>query len=1409
MKNIADVYELSPLQKGILFYSILNSNTESYFQQMNFRLTGPLTTAAFKSAWQQVTGRYPVLRTSFHWEGLEKPVQIVRTQIELPWQELDWTDKTEEDTETALASVLANERSRPFVFDQAPLLRFILIKISGEVYHFVWNYHHLLLDGWSLPILLKEVFDLYGGTVKNMPVSLQPVRPYRDYIIWLQEQPADAAAAFWKKEMTGAEHAGLLFDGAAANTGKHTPAVYAHQYGTLDIPAFTDLKQAVRRHRLTLSTVIQAAWAITLSHYSGSQQVVFGYTVSGRSGQVKDIEKMAGLFINTLPVSVDLAGVKDVLPWLHTLQQKQQEKEQFGYVSLADIHLYSDLPKNRRIIESMIAFENYPLNKAMANDIAGLQLSRISFFEQTDIPVTLIITPDETLDIKCIYDTAIYSEGQVGLLMNNFLLVLEEMSKGIGTDMMLSDMGLMPPGEQQKWLKEWNQREEQFSGAGKGIHHLFEAQVEKTPEATALVCGHERVSYRELNERAGRMAHYFLQQGIGNGDVIAVCQEHSVRLLVCILAILKTGAAYLPLDPEHPQDRRSYILKDAQCRMIITDTDAAELEARSADNVMTNPVVPFHDEQTGYIIYTSGSTGLPKGVLVKHVGIVNYISWAATYYTQGERLAFPLYTSLAFDLTVTSIFTPLVTGGSLHIYKATGNAPVLEKVLAENEVDIIKVTPSHLRLIRDRTWQQSRVRSFIVGGEAFETSLADAILHNFNGKVALYNEYGPTEATVGCMIHRYDPAKDKRSTVPVGVPISNMHIYILNGRLKPVPYSAAGEVFIGGAGVAGGYLNRAELNKERFITDAISGEVLYRTGDMARFLPGGNLELLGRTDRQVKFKGFRIELEEVEQVVRQIDGITNAAVVLRDLRNKPVKAPVQYCVKCGMPSNYPDIRFNTAGICNVCEGFATYREKAYGYFRKREELRTLFETHRKEKEGEYDCLMLLSGGKDSTYVLYQLVKEMGLRPLVFSLDNGYISEGAKENMRAVAKDLGVELIFGTVAGMNEIFADSLREFSNVCNGCFKTIYTLSMQLAKQKNIRYIVTGLSRGQLYETRLHDLFCANTFDAAQIDELVLRSRIAYHKKEDAVSRLMDVSIFEDEQIFRDIQFIDFYRYWDVSLDEMYTYLNQHAPWVRPSDTGRSTNCLVNDVGIYIHKKEKGFHNYALPYSWDVRMEHKNRDAALKELDDELNIPRIKQMLQEIGYDENSKDHRPELQLIAYYTTENGSMSAAVLREKLSERLPSFMMPTLLLETDRIPLTTNGKISYDELPEPSRLLGTKAMFTAPRNETEQQLATIWKEVLGVDHIDIRENMFDMGGHSLLLNLVHSRIMKIFGNVISMVEMFEYPTIEAMAIRLNGNKADEEEVVVADMDTREQRQDLLLKRRQGRQALRHSDDEN
>jgi len=904
----------------------------------------------------------------------------------------------------------------------------------------------------------------------------------------------------------------------------------------------------------------------------------------------------------------------------------------------------------------------------------------------------------------------------------------------------------------------------------------FDDTIAENSNRVAVVVGRngKSLTYGELAAEVDRTVAMIHAQ-VGTSPVrIAVCLPRSIDAVVAMLAILKSGSTFVPMDPLWPASRKQFLLEDGKVAWQFTDGLQLNLTGQGSSDEPSSDT----DDAPAYILYTSGSTGQPKGVEVSRTAMAAYVGWAADYYGAGSELTFPLFTPLTFDLTLTSIFVPLVSGGQVVVYprRSDGSDLALLDVVEDNFVNIIKLTPSHLSLLANRDLQGSKVRQLILGGEDLKTELVNRIASTFSGEVMIHNEYGPTEATVGCIVHSMKASNKCTSvSVPIGRPTGNMQALVLNENQQQVPIGVAGELFIGGDQLANGYFGRAELTSSRFVDHPHSlGSKLYRTGDVARVNEQGIFEYLGRRDQQVKIRGARIELGAIETALQSHSEISK--VVVTTFGSGTANQTIDNCSKCGLASNYPGVSFDQNMVCNQCNAFESYREQAQGWFQPLEELEEILaaRTNAQMAGSEYDCMALLSGGKDSTYMLGRLA-DMGLRVLAFTLDNGYISEQAKANIRRVVATLGVDHVFGSTPAMNEIFVDSLKRHSNVCQGCFKTIYTLAMNTAKEKKIPFLFTGLSRGQFFETRLtEDLFRQTCVDLVQIDQTVMEARKAYHRVDDAVYRNLEVQELQNEAIFKEVQILDFYRYCDVDLDEMYQYLDERLPWVRPSDTGRSTNCLINDVGIYVHKRREGFHNYALPYAWDVRMGHKQRGAALEELDDDIDVENVHQILNEIGYDGDLGDPTDGTRLVAYYVSED-ELPSDQLTQHVSERLPAFMLPSRFIRVDEVPLSENGKVDTNALPDPRALVAASVQhFVAPRSGTEQKLAQIWADVIGVEEVGIRDNFFELGGDSIQAIQIVARSQR-SGIKVSPNQFFESLTVEKLAASIDEERNNSE----------------------------------
>ncbi|NNC75348.1 MAG: amino acid adenylation domain-containing protein, partial [Acidimicrobiia bacterium] len=1264
--------------------------------------------------------------------------------------ELPIVDFSEHSDPEASAMAWAKEKTRePFDIEKTTFGS-ALLKLADNRFAWYLNQHHLVTDARSAEVLFRHLEKLYSAILSRTVGSVEPLPSFSSYLDYetksaLKREPnSDLAVAppplyGRPSRPTGTSNERIEIELSTRLSGELR--------SLLERPGNAALTPDLGRFQ-----VFTTATLAFLKRISGQETVTIVAPAHNRVN--RRFASSAGLFIELFPIEVTTDG-KETFASLHTKAQAAT----MDYLRLAQPG-HADPDVNRRV-NVVLNYLTMEFASFAGNPVTTRWLHPDSIDAHHQLRIQ-VFDFDRTGRFTLAFDvaTGLLDERQRAALAAHFETLLNAMVKDWDTP--IDEVDLLDDRERLEVLA--FAAGDAASDEPQDVVAMFLDRAAKMPDSVAIRDGDTSWTYADLNRATAQLA-----LAIEAKTVIGVALPRSAGAVTAMLGSLRAGATFVPIDPAWPLERIRYVVTDAGCSAIITaepldvDTPIVTLdELLSAPPAATPRAEPAPDD-LAYILYTSGSTGEPKGVMIERSSLANYISWAADFY--GRGLTFPLFTPLTFDLTITSIFVPLASGGSIVVYPPTTESADLAvlDVFAEDAVDIVKLTPSHLALLVDRDLAGTRISQLILGGEDLTTAVAARVTEQFDGRLAIHNEYGPTEATVGCVVHTYDPQIDTDASVPIGRPIDGARAHVVDPAGQPVPLGVPGELWIAGAGLARGYAGRPDLTSERFVAgQAIHEDRAYRTGDIARVQPSGIIEYLGRRDDQVKIKGIRVELGEIEAALSSYPGVTAAAARLWEQDDPVATESLIHCARCGLASDYPGASFDADRVCNECRAFDEYNTKAQVYFKPETELATLLMSQRNER-GSYDCISLLSGGKDSTYVLCRLV-DMGLRVLAVTLDNGYISDQAKGNIRRVVEALGVDHRYVTTPAMNEIFVDSLQRHANVCNGCFKTIYTLSLQTALEEDIPYIVTGLSRGQFFETRLTaDLFTELTVSSDQIDANVLQARKAYHRVDDAVNRLLDVSMLDDDDLFENVQFVDFYRFVDVGLDELYAYLDERVPWARPTDTGRSTNCLINDVGIYYHRKVRGHHNYALPYSWDVRLGHKTRQAALEELDDDIDVAEVARILDEIGFPDDVTGPESGRTLVAYYTAPS-EIPVPRLKAHMAERLPPQLVPTRFVRLDVIPLTENGKVDRAGLPSPDHQRPEmETTFVAPRTDSEVALTQIWEQVLGVTGIGVRDRFFDLGGDSIMAIQVVAQASR-SGLAITLPDLFEALTVERLA---------------------------------------------
>ncbi|HEX6288077.1 MAG TPA: non-ribosomal peptide synthase/polyketide synthase, partial [Herpetosiphonaceae bacterium] len=898
-REIEDLYPLSPMQQGMLFHTVAEGGSGVYVEQLTCVLEGSLDRAAFQHAWATVVEHHPVFRTAFVWEGLDAPLQIVRQRAEVRWTNEDWRGLSPDVQEVQLTAYLDADRRRGFALDVAPLLRLALFRIGADRYAFVWSHHHLLLDGWSLPLVFDEVVHCYERLARGQELPLVRPRPYRDYIVWLQQQDLARAEAFWRQQLQGVT-APTPFGVDQRASRERTPSGQASIEVTLSELTTTTLQALVRQQGLTMNTVVQGAWAMLLSRYSGEQDIVYGTTVSGRPADLPGVEQMVGLFINTLPVRVRVDPHTPLVPWLHQLQAQHVELRQYEYSPLVQIHGWSDVPRGQPLFESIVVFENYPMETAAQPQRASLRISDIEGVEQTNYPLSIAAMVGQQLRLRLTYDCARFDSATIARLGGHLETLLTAIANA--PEQRLADLPLLNEAERQQVLTLANERPATYPHTA-CLHDEFAAQAARTPDAVALIGEDACLSYAEVNRRANQLAQHLHAIGVLPETRVGVFLSRSVDAVIALLAVLKAGGCYVPLDPTYPQARLAFMLTDAQVAVVLTQTALRDqlpvttaprccLDTLVLDGYPTTPppaqILPDH---LVYVIYTSGSTGQPKGVLGLQRGVVNRVQWMwrAYPFAPGERCC--QKTALSFVDSVWEIFGPLLCGVPVSVIAddVVKDPLLLVRTLSEQRITRIVLVPSLLRAILDthpRLHDQlPQLTCWVSSGEALPLDLARRFAEQMP-HATLLNLYGSSEvaADVTCFDVRQLADHDH---MPIGRPLANMAAYVLDARMQLVPIGVPGELYIGGAGLARGYFNRPDLTAEKFVPnpfDRESGARLYRMGDRARWRVDGQLEYLGRIDQQIKLRGFRIELGEIEAVLRQHAGVRDAVVLLREGR---------------------------------------------------------------------------------------------------------------------------------------------------------------------------------------------------------------------------------------------------------------------------------------------------------------------------------------------------------------------------------------------------------------------------------------------------------------------------------------------------------------------------------------------
>ena len=880
--QIEDLYPLSPMQQGMLFHSVYEEAASAYINQLRVDITG-LDVQRFARAWQAAIARHDVLRTGFL-QG-EQPLQWVARSVPLPLRELDWRDRPH--AEAALDTLAREELEQGFDLAAPPLMRFVIVRRDERRHHFVWTHHHLLMDGWSVAQLLGEVLAHYGAAQAEGMHVPRASRRYRDYIEWLASADLAPARHYWLAQLARLDEPSMLASALPCAEGK---GGHAEQVFTLEAGETRRLAQWAAAHRVTINTLLQGAWARVVGRCLGRDTVCFGATVAGRPDRLADAQGIVGVFINTLPLCVTMPPAMPTGEWLRALQEQNLESREHEHLPLQEIQRLGR-HGGQACFDSILVFENYPVDGILRDaQSIGLGFEHLGGREETNYPLTLIVSYTGTLSVLLRHARGSVDEAMAALLLQALEQQLQALTQG--ADLPLGAIALGTPAQNEAALALGI--EPAAAPAFTAIHRQFEAQVSASPGAIAVGFEGVVVTYEELNERANRLAHHLMERGVGPDVAVGVVLERSVEMVVGLLGILKAGGAYVPVDPQYPDERIGYMLQDSGVGLVLTQAallerlalpegvQALALERLDLERQPTgNPGVALHAQHLAYVIYTSGSTGRPKGAANRHGALHNRLAWMQAQYGLQAGETVLQKTPFGFDVSVWEFFWPLMVGARLAVAPpgAHKEPQQLAELIARHEVSTIHFVPSMLQafLADEGVGECTSLRRIICSGEALPAQVQNEVLQRLP-QAGLYNLYGPTEAAID--VTHWRCRDDGQTQVAIGRPIWGTRCWVLDADLNPVPKGVAGELYLGGEGLARGYLGKAGLTAQRFVADAQGrGERLYRTGDLVRWRADGELEYLGRLDHQVKIRGNRIELGEVEAQLLAQPGVAQAVVV--------------------------------------------------------------------------------------------------------------------------------------------------------------------------------------------------------------------------------------------------------------------------------------------------------------------------------------------------------------------------------------------------------------------------------------------------------------------------------------------------------------------------------------------------
>lgn len=895
-KGVYKTFELSAMQKGMLVFS-LASEMAAYVQQLICRIRYEINLSAFERAWQLIFNRHESLRTAFRWQGLDEPIQDVYRNIKAVVKIVDLSMLSGSEQHRCINEYVERDRERQFDFAVPPLVRLTLFQLAQRDFFFLLTTAHTVLDGRSRKIIIEELFQTYESLCNGADSGLAEAPQFSQFIAWLQQQDFTLGKQYWRN----------LFAGENASLCANLPCKKSSDAGRralksvpIDVSAIAgnDLERLARDIGVTLNTLVQGCWAALLQHYSGLHAVTFGATRACRRIHLEEASRIAGVMINTLPLRVQFQPQARFIDVFRELRAQSLAVRPFECTPLPQVHEWVGIEGMQQLFESIVVFDDYSVSHLPGLANCQYSPSEIQRFGNYQYPLSLFGYGHPESFLEIMYDPALFDAALVEQMSVHYRTLLEQLPANL--ERHLADIPTLTRAEHEQ-IVGWNETEVDYPEGC--IHELFGKQTARTPQQIAVQCAGQQLTFQELDQQSNQLAHYLQKHGIGPETRVGVCLDRDPHMLVALLGILKSGGAYVPIDPRYPSDRINFILRDTKAAALlingkyIAGISSTETEILVSEEVWKallsedtgSPEAAVNPGNAAYVIYTSGSTGRPKGVVIEHRSAVAFLCWARASFPAEDLAAMLASTSICFDLSVFEIFVPLTSGGTVILAE---NVLVLAEVAQSTPVRLLNSVPSLVAELLRNGKLPSCVRTVNLAGEPLSETMVDALYQHQHVK-QVFDLYGPSEYTTYTTWALRLPG----TAATIGRPIANTKLYVLDAWGRPVPKGVAGELYIGGKGLTRGYFGRPDLTAERLLPDPFSsqpGARLYRTGDLARYDRDGNLEYLGRLDQQIKLRGFRIELGEIQSALEEHPAVERSVVIVTEGEEKRLAAYIVF-----------------------------------------------------------------------------------------------------------------------------------------------------------------------------------------------------------------------------------------------------------------------------------------------------------------------------------------------------------------------------------------------------------------------------------------------------------------------------------------------------------------------------------